>query len=670
MSKTRFILKSSFKPTGDQPQAITKLIQGLNKDFKHQTLLGVTGSGKTFTMANVIAQMQRPTLIISHNKTLAAQLASEFRQFFPENAVHYFVSYYDYYQPEAYIPQSDTYIEKETKINEEIDRLRHASTQSILSRRDTIIVASVSCIYGLGSPTEYDKVKISLKQNQLFPRQKLLRQLTELQYQRANFDFRRGTFRVSGEIVEIYPTFALDQFYRLRYDGNKIEKITEHQALTLDKITEHQEINLYPATHYVAPSDRFQQALTQIKQDLVKEVAKFKKVGKLLEAERLQQRTNYDLEMIKTTGYCNGIENYSRYFDGRIPGTPSYTLIDYFPKDWLLFIDESHMTIPQLNGMYAGDYSRKRTLIDFGFRLKASFDNRPLKFTEFSKKLNQTIYVSATPTDYEKNLSQTIAEQIIRPTGLLDPTIEIKPTKNQIDHLVEAIKQTTKKKQRVLVTTLTKRTAEDLADYLNDEGIKVRYLHSEIDTFERLEILHDLRSGKYDVIVGINLLREGLDLPEVSLIAILDADKEGFLRSAQALIQTMGRAARHAQGHIIMYADKITRSMKQAISETSRRRVKQQKYNQEHGITPQSITKKLKDDKLAGGRQLAEVVPIFKELKLDKLPKEEIAYLIKDLTNQMELAAQNLEYEKAAALRDQISEIKKLINKKRVTRRL
>ncbi len=676
MSKEKFILKSSFSPTGDQPQAIDKLVNGLNKGLKHQTLLGVTGSGKTFTMANVIAQVQRPTLIISHNKTLAAQLASEFKSFFPQNAVHYFVSYYDYYQPEAYIPQSDTYIEKETKINEEIDRLRHASTQSILSRRDTIIVASVSCIYGLGSPAEYDKVKISLKQGELFPRQKLLRRLTELQYQRADLDFRRGTFRVSGELVEIYPAFSLDQFYRLRYNGNKLEKITEHEALTLVKITELEQISIYPATHYVAPSDRFQQALIEIQQDLTKEVTRFQKDGKLLEAQRLQERTNYDLEMIKITGYCNGIENYSKYFDGRASGTPPFTLIDYFrdspiggSKDWLLFIDESHMTVPQLNGMYAGDYSRKRTLVDFGFRLSAAFDNRPLKFSEFSQKLNQIIYISATPAEYEKNISQNIAEQVVRPTGLLDPTIEVKSTKHQIDDLVETIKQTTKKKQRVLITALTKRITEDLADYLNDEGIKVHYLHSEIDTFERLEILHDLRAGKYDVVVGINLLREGLDLPEVSLIAILDSDKEGYLRSATALIQTMGRAARHKEGHIIMYADKITKSMKQAIEETTRRRSLQQKYNKQHNITPQSIAKIIKEDRLTGGKQIPDLVPVTRELKLDKLPKEEIIYLIKDLENQMELAAQNLEYEKAAVLRDQITEIKKLTNKKRVTRK-
>ncbi|MFH1867280.1 MAG: excinuclease ABC subunit UvrB [Patescibacteria group bacterium] len=672
----KFILKSSFSPTGDQPQAIDKLVDGLNKGLKHQTLLGVTGSGKTFTMANVIAKIQRPTLIISHNKTLAAQLASEFRQFFPSNAVHYFVSYYDYYQPEAYIPQSDTYIEKETKINEEIDRLRHASTQSILSRRDTIIVASVSCIYGLGSPQEYAKVKIQISIGQKTTRQKLLRQLSKLQYPRADLDFRRGTFRVSGEVIDIYPAFSLDRFYRLRYNADTIEYIEEREALTLDRVTKLETVDIYPAAHYLAPQRRLKTALKQIRHDLQNQVTHFKKAGKLLEAQRLQERTTFDLEMIETTGYCNGIENYSRYFDGRKPGTPPFALIDYFRdspmsgnKNWLLFIDESHMTVPQLNGMYAGDRSRKQTLIDYGFRLPAAFDNRPLKFNEFINKLNQTIFVSATPADYEQKISKQIAEQLIRPTGLLDPKIELKPSEHQIDHLVKAIKETVKKKQRVLVTTLTKRMAEDLADYLQDEGIKVNYLHSEIDTFERLEILHDLRAGKYDVVVGINLLREGLDLPEVSLIAILDADKEGYLRSTTALIQTMGRAARHIDGKVIMYADKITRSMKQAISETKRRRGKQTAYNKAHGITPQSIIKKITEERLSGGKAVADVIPITKTLKVDKLPKEELIYLIHDLTNQMNLAADNLEYERAAAMRDQIAELKKLTVKKRVTKK-
>ncbi len=661
----KFILKSSFSPTGDQPQAIAKLVKGLNKGLKHQTLLGVTGSGKTFTMANVIAKAQRPTLVISHNKTLAAQLASEFKNFFPQNAVHYFVSYYDYYQPEAYIPQSDTYIEKETQINEEIDRLRHASTQSILSRRDTIIVASVSCIYALGSPEQYTKVRINIKQGQKLPRQKLLRQLADLRYELADFNFRRGTFRVAGDVVDVFPATNLDNYLKIYLSGNQVEKIEEREALTTNLITKHQTFDIYPATHYIAPKQQIDKAIQDIKRDLKLETDKFKKQNKLLEAQRLWERTNYDLEMIKTTGYCNGIENYSRYFDGRKPGQPPFTLIDYFSKDWLLFIDESHITIPQISGMYQGDLSRKQTLIDFGFRLKAAFDNRPLTFTEFSSRLNQTIYVSATPGEYEKNKSQQIVEQLVRPTGLLDPTIEIQPTKHQIDHLIEAIKKIVSKKQRVLVTTLTKRMAEDLADYLNDEGIKVHYLHSEIDTFERLEILHDLRAGKYDVLVGINLLREGLDLPEVSLIAILDADKEGYLRSSTALIQTMGRAARHNEGHIIMYADKITGSMKQAIEETKRRRNIQEAYNQKHGIVPKTISKAIKDDRLAGGKLVPDIVPIAKELRLDKLPREEIVHLLKDLKNQMMLASQNLEFEKAAVLRDQIEEIKKLNMSKR-----
>ena len=660
MAANKFILKSPFSPAGDQPQAIQNLVKGLNKGLTHQTLLGVTGSGKTFTMASVIAQLQRPTLVISHNKTLAAQLASEFRQFFPTNAVHYFVSYYDYYQPEAYIPQSDTYIEKETKINDEIDRLRHASTQAILSRRDTLIVASVSCIYGLGSPQEYSSVRIQLKVGQKLSRQKLLRQLTDLQYPRADLDFRRGTFRVTGEVVEIYPAFALDQFYRLTYDGDVIESIEERAALTLNKITAHKSVDIYPATHYLAPTARFQQAIKEIKHDAQQQVKKFQATNKLIEAQRLQERTNFDLEMIATTGYCNGIENYSRYFDGRKPGTPPFTLIDYFPKDWLLFIDESHMTVPQIRGMYSGDRSRKQTLIDYGFRLPAAYDNRPLKFDEFTARLNQTIYVSATPADYELNLSQNVAEQVVRPTGLLDPNVEVRPSKGQIEHLLQAIKVRTKNKQRVLVTTLTKRMAEELADYLRDEGVKVHYLHSEIDTFERLEILHDLRAGKYDVIVGINLLREGLDLPEVSLVAILDADKEGFLRSTQALIQTMGRAARHSDGHVIMYADKITSSMKLALSETKRRRQKQQAYNQAHNLKPQTIIKKLQADRLAGGKLATDVVPVGKELKINKLPKEEIKFILRDLTNQMNLAAENLEFEKAANLRDRIKEIEVL----------
>ncbi len=667
MNQAQFHLKAKFKPTGDQPQAIAKLTDGINKGLRHQTLLGVTGSGKTFTMANVIFKTQRPALIISHNKTLAAQLAAEFQQFFPQNAVNYFVSYYDYYQPEAYIPSSDTYIEKETQLNEEIDRLRHAATQSILSRRDTIIVASVSCIYGLGSPAEYAKVRIQLKKNNLFPRQKLLRQLTELQYKRNDLDFYRGTFRVKGQIVEIFPADSLDKYIHLSFNGDNIENIEERIILTGEKIASLPTIDIYPATHYVAPSERFEESLKEIEKDLIIRLNELKHAGKLLEAQRLKERTNYDLEMMRTVGYCNGIENYSRYFDGRKPNEPPYTLLDYLPNNALIFIDESHMTIPQIIGMLAGDRSRKQTLIDFGFRLPAALDNRPLSFDEFNQKVNQLIYVSATPGDYEKKVSEQIVEQLIRPTGLLDPTIEIKPTKNQIDDLIQQIRQRVQKKQRVLVTTLTKRMAEDLADYLNDDGIKVHYIHSEINTMERLEILRDLRLGKVDVLVGINLLREGLDLPEVSLVAILDADKEGFLRSETALIQTMGRAARHAQGHVIMYADILNGSMKRAISETNRRRIFQEAYNKEHGIKPKTITKAISESRLAGAKDQSENVPLLKELKLDKISSDELRHIISNLEAQMELNAQNLEFEKAAQLRDQINELNSFLKKRKRT---
>ncbi len=659
-----FRLQSTFKPTGDQPQAIAKLLQGLKKNYREQTLLGVTGSGKTFTMAQVIAKSHRPALVISHNKTLAAQLASEFRQFFPQNAVHYFVSYYDYYQPEAYLPSSDTYIEKESQLNEEIDRLRHAATQSILSRRDTIIVASVSCIYGLGSPAEYSRVKISLRPNEPTPRQKLLRRLASLRYERSDIDFRRGRYRVKGEIVDIYPAFSLDRFYRLHYEADTIKLIEECEVLTNEPLVTLPTVDIYPATHYLAPVEQFEQSLNQIEADLKTEVAALEKANKLLEAQRLQERTNFDLEMLRTVGYCNGIENYSRYFDSRKINEPPYTLMDYFPPDALIFIDESHMTIPQLTAMSAGDKSRKQTLIDYGFRLKAAADNRPLTFTEFNQRVHTLIYVSATPADYELNKSKQIVEQLIRPTGLLDPTIEIKPTKNQVDDLVAEIKARVAKKQRVLITTLTKRMAEDLTDYLQDEDLKVQYLHSEVDTLERLEILRDLRLGKYDVVIGINLLREGLDLPEVSLIVILDADKEGFLRSTTALIQTMGRAARHLDGHVIMYADIITKSMKQAISETERRRRVQADYNKTHNITPQTITKAIAEDRLAGHKPVEEI-SLLKQLNLQKLDKVEVAHIIRDLENQMALASANLEFERAATLRDQIKELKTLTKNKK-----
>lgn len=651
-----FQLKSKFKPTGDQPQAIKQLLAGLKKSYRDQTLLGVTGSGKTFTMANVIQKMQKPTLIISHNKTLAAQLASEFQDFFPNNAINYFVSYYDYYQPEAYIPRSDTYIEKATQINEEIDRLRHASTQALLSRDDVIIVASVSCLYGLGSPTQYKKDVLTLKVGQQQKRDKILHALVNIQYQRNQQDLWRGRFRVMGEIVEVFPIFSENNFYRLRFWGNQIEKIQVVNSLNHSVINEPKTIDIYPAKHYLAPAEMMKKALKEIQQDMKSQVAKFKKENKLIEAQRLEQRTRYDVEMIKEVGYCNGIENYSRHFDGRKAGQPPNTLFDFFPNDYLLFIDESHMTLPQIRGMYFGDRSRKETLINFGFRLPSALDNRPLNFEEFDKKINQAIYVSATPQENERYKSKQIVEQLVRPTGLLDPTIEVRPTENQIDNLLGEIKNTMAKKQRVLVTTLTKRMAEDIAEYLGELDIKVQYLHSEIDTFERLEILRDLRQGKYDVVVGINLLREGLDLPEVSLIAILDADKEGFLRTDTALIQTMGRAARHQEGHIIMYADKQTGSMKRAISETNRRRKFQEDYNKKHNITPKSIKKAIKESRLAGAKAKEEKI---KQLSFKDVPKEEVPHIIADLENQMAIAAQNLEFEKAAMLRDQIQELKK-----------
>lgn len=659
-----FKLKSTFKPKGDQPQAIEKLITGLKKPYREQTLLGVTGSGKTFTMANIIAQTKRPTLIISHNKTLAAQLANEFQNFFPANAVNYFVSYYDYYQPEAYIPSSDTYIEKETQLNEEIDRLRHAATQSILSRRDTIIVASVSCIYGLGSPAEYAKVRIQLKTGESINRQKLLRRLADLQYTRNDIDFHRGTFRVKGEVVDIFPADSLDKYLHIELNSDQISAMTERAILTGATINSLTEFDIYPATHYVAPAETFKESVEKIESDLNVKVKEFTKAGKLLEAQRLKERTNFDLEMMRTVGYCNGIENYSRYFDGRKSGEPPYTLLDYLPADALVFIDESHMTIPQITGMVAGDRSRKQTLIDFGFRLPAALDNRPLSFEEFNERVNQIIYFSATPAEYERKTSKQIVEQLIRPTGLLDPTIEVKPTKHQVDDLVQQVRERIKKKQRVLITTLTKRMAEDLADYLTDEGIKVSYLHSDVDTMERLEILRALRLGQVDVLVGINLLREGLDLPEVSLVAILDADKEGFLRGATALIQTMGRAARHIDGHVIMYADTLTNSMKQAISETERRRLRQEQYNKEHHITPKTITKAITESRLAGAKISTESIPLIKELKLDKISSDELKHIIADLNAQMELAAQNLEFEKAASIRDQLQELQNFTNKK------
>lgn len=666
-----FQLTSTFKPTGDQPSAIKKLVKGVTGNMKEQTLLGVTGSGKTFTMANIIQKVQRPTLIISHNKTLAAQLASEFQDFFPKNAVHYFVSYYDYYQPEAYIPRTDTFIEKETSINEEIDRLRHASTQSLLSRKDVIIVASVSCIYGLGSPKEYHSAALTLQKDNEYNRKNLLEKLVLMQYKRNQLDLWRGSFRVLGEVIEIFSAVSENTFYRLHFFGDTLEKIEEVDSLTMSPITKHDSIDIYPATHYLPATDNFDTVLEQIRKDLKKQVNTFTKMNKPIEAERLSQRVNFDLDMIKQTGFCSGIENYSRYFDGRAPGTPPYTLIDFFPaspagapKDFLLFIDESHMTVPQVRGMYEGDRSRKTTLVNYGFRLPAALDNRPLNFDEFTGKINQVVYVSATPDMYELHRSKQVAEQLIRPTGLLDPTIEVRPTKHQIDNLLGEIQKNIKKKQRVLVTTLTKRMAEDLSDYLEQLNIKVHHLHSEIDTFKRLEILRDLRTGTYDVLVGINLLREGLDLPEVSLIAILDADKEGFLRSYTALMQVMGRAARHVEGRIIMYADRTTRSMKKAIIETRRRRKMQEEYNSKHHITPLTIIKAIKESRLAGKKEKKQA-----SIDLKRIPKEEFPHIIQDLQNQMELAAKNLEFEKAASIRDELQALKEVTGNTRKKRR-
>ncbi len=682
ITRMKFKLQSVFQPTGDQPQAIAKLARGLQSGYRDQVLLGVTGSGKTFTMANIIAQEQRPALIISHNKTLAAQLAAEFREFFPENAVHYFVSYYDYYQPEVYLPRTDTYIEKETEVNEEIDRLRHATTQALLSRSDVIVVASVSCIYNLGNPEDYEDLSFGLKIGSTEKRDAVLLKLVELQYERNDYAFFRGTFRVKGDILEIFPASSSDYFWRIEFFGDQIEKISQLSMITQKPLTKEsiKEIRIYPAKHYLTTSSKLKKILKNIESDLTARVKELQQENKLVEAQRLEQRTRYDLEMIHSVGYCSGIENYSRYFDGRRPGQPAYTLLDYFPDNFLMFIDESHMTVPQIRAMYNGDQARKQTLVDFGFRLPSALDNRPLQFTEFTKKINQVIYVSATPGPYEyeqigakvkksavgwevvaadlekqiKDSNSPIAEQIIRPTGLLDPVVEVRPAAYQIDDLLKEIAARIKKKQRVLVTTLTKRMAEELAEYLREARVKVHYLHSEIETLERTDILRDLRLGKVDVVVGINLLREGLDLPEVSLVAILDADKEGFLRSETSLIQTMGRAARHREGKVIMYADKTTGSMARAMTIVQRRRQLQLAYNKKHRIEPQTIVKEVRNllaTKTVAPPTLGPVV--FKRLS-DQAKKQ----LLKDLQAKMELAARNLEFEKAAELRDEIAKLK------------
>jgi excinuclease ABC subunit B len=655
-----FQLKAPFQPTGDQPEAIRQLIEGIQNNYKHQVLLGATATGKTYTIANIIAQVNKPALVMAHNKTLAAQLYAEFRDFFPDNAVEYFVSYYDYYQPEAYVPRHDLYIEKETDINEEIERLRLAATTALMSRRDVIIVASVSCIYGLGSPEAYGRVVINLETGSLFRRNALLRQLVESQYERNDMELRPGTFRVRGDTLEIIPAYQ-DRFgYRITFFGDEVERIVEFDAVTGELKRELSTVAIYPAKHFIADEDKLKQAIANIELELTDRIAGFKAENKLLEAQRIEQRTMYDLEMLREIGYCSGIENYSRHLDLREPGTPPWTLIDYLPSDYLLIIDESHMTVPQIRGMYNGDRSRKETLVNYGFRLPSALDNRPLTFQEFEEHMGYTIYTSATPGPYElKNASQVV-EQIIRPTGLVDPEVEVRPVEGQVDDLIKEIRKRTELGQRVLVTTLTKRMAEKLADYLMEMGIKVHYLHSEVETLERIGILRDLRLGVFDVIVGINLLREGLDLPEVSLVAILDADKEGFLRSDTALIQTIGRAARHVEGKVIMYADKMTDSMKRALEETNRRRAKQSAYNQKHNIQPVSIFKAVRDltDQLSA-HAVAETRAEYSSSRgTTGLAKSELQRVISELEKQMKDAAKNLEFEKAAILRDQIFELR------------
>ncbi|MDB5161531.1 MAG: uvrB [Candidatus Saccharibacteria bacterium] len=650
----KFVLHAPYKPTGDQPTAIASLISGLERGEKEQTLLGVTGSGKTFTMANIIANRQVPTLVLAHNKTLAAQLYSEFKSFFPDNEVHYFVSYFDYYQPEAYIASSDTYIEKDSKINDEIDRLRHAATMALLTRRDTIIVASVSCIYGIGSPDDYSTMSITIKKGERRQQDKFIRLLTDIQYQRNDIDFHRGTFRVRGDIVDVFPAGS-DVAYRIEFFGDEVERLTRIDPLTGEILGEPEKTTIFPSSHYVTPRQKLEHALVGIKAEFEERMDFFEKHDKLLEAQRLGQRTKYDIEMMEETGFVKGIENYSRYLTNREPGEQPATLLDYFPDDFLLLVDESHMTLPQVRGMYNGDRARKEVLVEHGFRMPSALDNRPLTFDEFNRHMNQAIYVSATPSDYELSHSPEPAQQIIRPTGLIDPEIVIRPTTGQIDDLIAEIRERTERHQRVLVTTLTKRMAEDLTTYLQELDIKTAYIHSEVDTLERGDILNDLRSGVYDVLVGINLLREGLDLPEVSMVAILDADKEGFLRSTSALIQNIGRAARHLEGKVLMYADRITDSMQRAIDETNRRRAIQTTYNTEHNITPVSVAKELSEGLRAIIPKKPDETP---KIDLRKIPKDEYAGLIRELSGQMDLASANLEFEKAAELRDVIADIK------------
>lgn len=648
-----FKLVSKYRPTGDQPEAIDQLVKGLENGVKEQVLMGVTGSGKTFTMANVIEQMNRPTLVLAHNKTLAAQLCSEFREFFPENAVEYFVSYYDYYQPEAYIPTTDTYIEKDSAINDEIDKLRHSATSALSERRDVIIVASVSCIYSLGDPIDYRSMVISLRPGMTKKRDDVIHKLVEIQYERNDINFVRNKFRVRGDVIEIFPSYSNDTAYRIEFFGDEIDRISEVNPLTGDVKGILQHVAIYPASHYVVSQEKMEAAIADIYQEMERCVKAFEAEGKLLEAQRIRQRTEYDIEMLRETGFCKGIENYSRVMSGRPAGSAPFTLLDYFPKDFLLFVDESHVTLPQVRGMYGGDRSRKESLINFGFRLPSAYDNRPLTFNEFYERLGQKIFVSATPGEFERSKSAAIVEQVIRPTGLLDPEVIVKPTEGQIDDLISEINIRTARKERVLVTTLTKKMAEDLTDYLEAAGIKVRYMHHDIDTIERMEIIRDLRKGEFDVLVGINLLREGLDIPEVSLVAILDADKEGFLRSETSLIQTIGRAARNAQGQVIMYADTVTPSMEKALRETQRRREKQMAYNEANGITPQSIKKEVR-----------EILEITRRSEIDankptkRLSRVEREQLIKQLTAEMKAAAKILEFEHAAYLRDRINKLR------------
>ena len=661
-----FKLISKYKPAGDQPVAIDKLVKGINEGKKSQVLLGATGTGKTFMIANVIERTNKPTLILAHNKTLAGQLYSEFKELFPENHVEYFVSYYDYYQPEAYVPQSDTYIEKDSSINDEIDQLRHKTTSDLMSRNDVIVVASVSCIYGLGDPREYAASVVSLSEGQEISRDVLLRDLVNIQYDRNDIDFQRGRFRVRGDVVEIFPAGYSDHAFRVEFFGDEIDRIVEVDSLTGEVIGEREQVSIFPATHFVTNEQIMERALASIKDEMNIQVKKFEGEGKLLEAQRIKQRTTYDMEMMSEVGYTNGIENYSRHMEGRKAGQPPHTLLDFFPDDFLILIDESHATMPELKAMYNGDRARKQTLIDYGFRLPSALDNRPLKLEEFEKHVNQIMYVSATPGDYELNQTDHKVEQIIRPTGLLDPEIEVRPIKGQIDDLVGEVNKRIERNERVFVTTLTKKMAEDLTDYLKDLGIKVRYLHSDIKTLERLEIIRDLRLGKFDVLIGINLLREGIDVPEVSLVAILDADKEGFLRSTRPLVQTIGRAARNSNGKVIMYADSITDSMREAIDATERRRCLQMKFNKEHGITPKTIVKPIRDViSITKDSDDKENKESFADLNFDELTKKQKQNMIKTLTAQMQEAAKKLDFEEAANLRDAIMDLKKQVHEKK-----